>query len=303
MKNQSFKNLIILATLLLNFFASETKAALFYFEPEKGEYSRGDVFLVNLMVDTQGERINAGQLEITFPQDKIEVLEISEGDSIFTFWPQRPSFSNETGKIFLVGGVPFGFEGKGKILKVVFLVNFSENEKGFAEINLSPDSQILLNDGQGTRAKLETKKAVFSLFSKPAKVPKNEWEKEIKEDKIPPEPFTITLGKDPFIFDGKYFIAFNTIDKQTGIDHYEIKEGKRPWKRGESPYLLADQSLRSKILVKAVDKAGNERIAELLPIFPPKPFYLTLKFWAIVSLFLFLIGLILISQKIRKKFY
>ncbi|MCK9351673.1 MAG: hypothetical protein M0P76_02710, partial [Candidatus Pacebacteria bacterium] len=67
-------------------------------------------------------------------------------------------------------------------------------------------------------------------------------------------------------------------DKQSGIGRYEVME-TNPWKFGflpstdketswvpaESPYILKDQNLRSKILVKAIDKIGNERIVEFNP--------------------------------------
>lgn len=38
------------------------------------------------------------------------------------------------------------------------------------------------------------------------------------------------------------------------------------WQKGESPYLLTDQSLKSIIKVRAVDKAGNERIETISPV-------------------------------------
>lgn len=95
-------------------------------------------------------------------------------------------------------------------------------------------------------------------------------------DGTPPEPFEPEIAKDPSMFEGKYFLSFATTDKTSGIDHYEIIEADRrgyqrrttrkaEWKIGESPYLLEDQSLRSIIKVKAVDKAGNEKIAEIIP--------------------------------------
>jgi subtilase family serine protease len=38
-----------------------------------------------------------------------------------------------------------------------------------------------------------------------------------------------------------------------------------PWVTAQSPYVLDDQSLNSTIRVKAIDKAGNEFIATLVP--------------------------------------
>ena len=76
----------------------------------------------------------------------------------------------------------------------------------------------------------------------------------------------------------KYNVVFNTTDKQTGIDHYKVIEepiskfaafewgrANAPWIVARSPYQLKDQSLNSTIRVKAVDKAGNEYVATLLP--------------------------------------
>ena len=94
-------------------------------------------------------------------------------------------------------------------------------------------------------------------------------------DTLPPEPFEITIGQNPSIFAGQYFLTFAAVDKTSGIDHFEILEtrkGKGKWERGESPYLLKDQSLTSIIKVKAVDKAGNERIAEIVPPLNPFPY-------------------------------
>jgi hypothetical protein len=38
-----------------------------------------------------------------------------------------------------------------------------------------------------------------------------------------------------------------------------------PWVKANSPYVLKDQTLNSIIRVKAVDKAGNEYVATLVP--------------------------------------
>jgi hypothetical protein len=73
-------------------------------------------------------------------------------------------------------------------------------------------------------------------------------------------------------------VTFSTTDKQTGIDYYEVREtderGNIPgtreapqWTRvpANEPYVLLDQNLESLVEVRAVDKAGNERIASLSP--------------------------------------
>ncbi len=96
-------------------------------------------------------------------------------------------------------------------------------------------------------------------------------------DTVPPELFEPKIGQDPSLFTGKHFLSFNTADKTSGIDYYEVKEQPRifgiaqtgKWQKQKSPYLLTDQSLNSIIKIKAVDKAGNARIAEIVPSYKP----------------------------------
>jgi len=141
-------------------------------------------------------------------------------------------------------------------------------------------SQVLLNDGFGTPANLKTQTGVFNILSGIPDIPKKEWEQELKKDITSPEQFEIEISRDQTMFSGKYFIIFSTTDKETGVDYYQVKEGKRGWKTAESPYLLEEQGLTSIIKVKAVDKAGNERIAELPAQRQPLPW------WIIVIIFI-----------------
>ena len=146
----------------------------------------------------------------------------------------------------------------------------------------------------GTEANLRLKAGQYKILKE--KSSKRVLEKKLTEDKIPPEPFGILVLKDPQVFEGKYFITFNTQDKQTGIDHYEVKEGNKDWKIAESPYLLEDQKLQSIIKVKAIDKAGNERVVEFSPYLPKKPPFL-LYFIVFV---LVLVGVSIIWQIIKR---
>jgi hypothetical protein len=102
----------------------------------------------------------------------------------------------------------------------------------------------------------------------------NPWQDSVTTDNVIPEKFSITLERTTNAFSNDYFVVFNTTDKQSGIDHYEVIEeplnsknlfgwgaATAPWVVAKSPYVLEDQSLNSTIRVKAIDKAGNEYIA------------------------------------------
>jgi hypothetical protein len=290
--NSRFK-IIVSSIFIFIFIPLVAKGAILYFEQSKGEYHLGDTFIVDLRIDTEGECINTVKAIISFPKDLLEAKDFSTGNSILNLWIENPKIDQKEGLISFVGGIPGGFCGplpgepeKPNLLgRIIFRVVSRDVSRILAQVAFRNDSQVLLNDGFGTPAKLTLKEAVFTILPEKAEVPKEEWQEELAKDDIPPEPFEIKISQDPNIFGGKYFIVFSTTDKQTGIDHYEVAEQRRTlrqttlnWKRAENPYLLEDQSLNSIIKVKAVDKAGNERIAEYIP--PKKPF----PYWVIIPL-------------------
>jgi hypothetical protein len=278
------------------------KGAILYLEPSSGEYQPGDTFLVEVKIDTEEECINTVEANLSFSQDILKAVDFSQGDSILTLWVKSPEINQEKGEISFSGGIPGGYCGRipgdpgasnllGKIVFRIPGMMVRELGENIAEIKFLDTSQILLNDGLGTKAKLTSQEASFEILSK-LEPSKDEWKEELGKDDIPPELFEIEINQTPTIFEGKYFITFSTTDKQTGIDYYEVKEGDRDWQEVESPYLLEDQDLKSIIKVKAVDKSGNERIAEYLPEIPKNPLY-----WIIIPI---LVGVGIIWWIIRK---
>lgn len=264
--NMAFKKAIFLGLIFFGtFFSFSTKAALLNFELNKKEGKKGEIFFATLKIDTEGEKINAGQVEILFEKKELEVVEVLKKDSVFSLWPKEPSFSNQEGKISFVGGVPRGFEGKGNLIVILFKVISETKNSKKIKIEISKDSLLLLNDGLGTPAFLKKNSAEFFVLPKENFVEKENLEKILEKDNTPPEPFEIILAKTPLIFENQYFICFFAIDFQTGIDHYEISEdGGKTWiKTNFNFYLLKNQSLDSQILVKAVDKGQQERISIL----------------------------------------
>ena len=295
---QIFLGLIFICTI-----PTLTEAAVLYLEPAEGEYHQSDTFIAEVRINPEGECINTIQADLTFLKDILEVEDLSAGNSIISVWIKNPEYSNETGFISFAGGIPGGYCGglpgspeKSNLLgKIIFKVKEVRWQQQ-GEIKFLETSQVLLNDGLGTPAKLTTKGAIFTILPGVPRVSKKEWQEELERDKIPPEPFKIKISQDPLTFEGKYFITFFTTDKQTGVDYYEVKEGKKDWQKAVSPYVLEDQSLKDIIKVRAVDKAGNKRIVEYLPPTAEKSF----PWWIIIILVG--IGLIWwISRKLKIK--
>ncbi len=224
------------------------------------------------------------ETNLKFPADILQAVDFSQGNSILTLWVKPPTIEPAAGAISLAGGIPGGYCGKvlgdltqsNLLGRAVFRVAANPTQNS-ARLTLDENSRVFLNDGLGTTVKPQIKGAVFDISAeKPTASPQNQWQTEIKNDVIAPETFKIEIGRDPSIFDGQYFITFSTVDKQTGLDRYEVKEGFWPWRKTASPYLLKNQRLTDIIKVKAVDKAGNERIATLGPLKKPSPYYRTI---------------------------
>jgi hypothetical protein len=246
-----------------------------------------DTFIVTIRINTEGECINAVSSQIKFDPSVLKVVDFSTGQSLFSLWTEQPSVEKKNGIISFSGGIPGGYCGRiagdpgltNIIGKAVF-TPVETLEKSSLPIQTKIEmvnAEVLLNDGMGTKADLFSHNLALIIADKGG-APKNEWLSEVRGDTIAPELFSMEVFRDPNIQAGKYFIAWASTDKQSGIDHYEILE-TNPWKFGfftgdnrksywtvaESPYFLKDQNLRSKIMVKAIDKMGNERIAEYNP--------------------------------------
>jgi len=302
-KVQKFKVIILLSIFSFLFSLSHTQAAQLNLTSQVQELGGGQQFRVDLMLDAQGQSINAVEGEIVFPNELLELEDIRDGDSIINLWIERPRAPRET---VFSGVIPGGFEGvlspyyegyrPGKIFSLIFQAK-SVGE-GIVEVK---NAQALLHDGLGTSTELS-----ISTFSFAIRETGREIEREplVEKDTDLPEPFTPQIAKEPTIFDGKYFVVFVTQDKGSGIDHYEMQENRkekienRKWIEAESPYVLKDQALKSSIYVKAVDRAGNERIA-VIP--PENELSLYEKYFIWIIILVGILGLIFLSILWRKR--
>jgi hypothetical protein len=284
----------------------EVRSLYFGTSPEvSSALLRGEFIVVPIYLDTQFEEINAVEVYVNF-SDNLVFRDYLDGKSVITHWIEKPRVVEQSslhGKSHVVvpsahymasqitfsGIVAGGVSGRN--LNLVELI-FEAKESGMAKIEIDENSKVLLNDGLGTKTKLIALSQSFNILNVES-LPRSEiallrglsrselalLREKIKiQDNFPPEPFKIYLAKNKEIFNGKYYITFETKDKQSGIAYYEIIEKpinfiflSKPdiqnlsFKKAESPYVLEDQSLRSYVIVKAVDKAGNERVEILYP--------------------------------------
>lgn len=274
-----FAHVTALCIGLVFVFPGILHAAELYLDPQQGTYGPGDTFIALVRLDNAGECVNAANVELSYPTDVLRAVDFSRGDSIFSMWAVEPLLDTTKGLVSFAGGIPGGYCGRIEgdpslsniIGKVVFTVIGSPEKK--ASIDFVSSTHVYLNDGAGTMAALTTRGTSISV-SATSTATENPWLKEIKEDTVPPETFTIEVESTAGVFGGKYYAVFTTIDKQSGLDHFEIREGNG-WRTITSPYVLRQQSLLAigPIEIRAVDKAGNVRVGEYTQeVLPPRQF-------------------------------
>ena len=223
-------------------------------------------FEVGVFLNTHNESINAIEAEVRFPSEHMELEGFYDGNSIVNLWIQKPAIISN-GVVSFSGIIPGGINiQKGYLFSIVF-----KTIKAGEAVVSTKQEKILLNDGNGSEAKVIKAPIIINIEDK-----KTSADFIPLYDSVAPEVFEPTIANDPNLFDGKWFLIFITQDKGSGIDHYEVMENrpvgslislfsKQQWKVAESPYVLQDQTFKSYIFVKAVDGAGNERIATVKP--------------------------------------
>lgn len=269
---------VLLFAIFCLLFSSPAMAAEFYFGSHGQEVAVGQTFEVGVFLNTEGQFINAFEGAVAVPSDRLEVSDVREGGSIVSVWIEKPHVVNH--EVVFSGIIPGGYAGERGYL---FSMILRARAAGEATIT-THNNQVLLHDGTGTAAALRISPLVVRIKETgivPALV--------LPIDTEPPESFAPEIARDPGVFEGRWFLVFAAQDKRAGIDRYEVQENTRQkienkkWTVAESPYVLQDQKLRSFVYVKAVDKAGNERIAVAAPRYP-LPWYARPEIWGIILL-------------------
>jgi len=256
-------NIFISCLILLS--PGIASAATILLQAAPATVGAGDTVRVDVLINS-AIATNAFSGTLHYPPETLEPIAVIDGNSIVSMWITRPQLANASASIVFAGITPGGFSGTGGIL---FSLLFKAKEAGSAGISVK-DIEVLRNDGAGGKEPTMSRPLIFSVrqtssggYTEPA-------------DQIPPESFAAFLGDDPQLFDGRSYLVFTALDKGSGVDRYLIAESRWPsflfrifplvWHETASPYAVANQDLTSTVYIKAVDRAGNERLS----IYPPE---------------------------------
>lgn len=283
--------IILTAAFFLSALCGPGALASQFFFSKAGPYSlsAGDEFQLDVSINSRGASLNALQGKIIFPPDLLELENINTEKSIINLWVEQPAVKNSSAGTLIFSGItPGGFQAADAN---VFSLFFKARQAGQGEIILQ-DQQALINDGTGT----DSLPSAAALTVNVGNANPGAGAITISEppDNLPPEDFTPQIVNDPNLFSGQNVLIFNAQDKETGINHYEVKEQKTfsflgitfntgDWQMAVSPYLLKDQKLESDIYAKAVDNAGNEKIETIVAVRPVR-WYENFIIWSIIIL-------------------
>src|SRR5258708_93009 len=143
-------------------------ASSLFVNPVSGTFSVGSTFDVSILLDTQGKSINALQVYLQFPPDKLQVVSPSTGRSIVDVWTVPPKYDNNSGQIDLEGGIPGGIIASRGVLTTI---TFRVKSVGEARIKFLDKSKIYLNNGLATEDLSQTGNVVYNLILPPPQGP------------------------------------------------------------------------------------------------------------------------------------
>lgn len=157
---------LAVATLLLGG-SSVVHATTISISPSVGTFTVGSTFDASVFINTQGESVNAVDIYLYFPPDKLQIVSPVASQSVVGVWTNPIRYNNQTGSAHFQGGIPGGLNvSQGLISSLTFRVR----QVGSAIVRLSEEnSKVLLNDGKGTNVLNNVQSGIYSLrFPPPA---------------------------------------------------------------------------------------------------------------------------------------
>ncbi|MDZ4231869.1 MAG: cohesin domain-containing protein [Candidatus Pacearchaeota archaeon] len=142
-------------------------ASVLSFIPQAQDAYEGENLVAEVRLNTEGESVNALNMQIVFPTDILGFVDFSSGGSVFPLPVHGPDYEEKTGTVSFQAGVPNGYRGEGVIGRIFF----QAKTPGFAVLRFEESTQVLLNDGAGTPAGLSFFTGEYTILKKPAGLP------------------------------------------------------------------------------------------------------------------------------------
>lgn len=249
---------------------------------------RSGLVVFDVMLDPEGEAINAFSGTLSFPGDIASVELIDTVSSVAPLWVTRPKESSNTfsdGKIeaniFFEGVVPGGFDGirspyyEGKRAGKIFTLVLRPKAQGEGILAFK-DSLVLRNDGKATPAFVTTRIATITIpdlktLPNVPKVKLTGSQKEYEEAKE--KTLDAYIVKDDALAEGRFVVLIEDDTSRHTIVGYRVAESKSAitrdvpffeWKDASSPFILSFQKRDRFIHVQSMYADGT-RTTKIIP--------------------------------------
>jgi|CXWL01.1.fsa_nt_gi hypothetical protein len=133
------------------------------FSPRQASFVEGSTFEVPLLIDTKGVSVNTLNITVRYDADMLSITNPAGGTSIIGLWLEPPSYDNQRGTASYVGAVPNGIVTSSGIIGTI---TFKAKKTGTAVVRVQEDSEVLLNDGFGSQARVEYGSARYTIVQK-----------------------------------------------------------------------------------------------------------------------------------------
>ncbi len=257
--------IILTCALAFFFFGSQAHAAdsKIYFDAPATVAKNSDI-AVNLFIDTT-EPINAFDIEIAFPKDKLKFINSANAGSIIDVWQPKPTLL-PNGNIHLAGGILTSYVGtKGLLVKL----SFRAMAEGTVKITFTK-SNVYIADGKGSVLPLtpiSSNIAITQAVDVPTPAAGGQTVVvnnpiPLVEDNTKPEIlFEETLSP----VDHSRLLVFRVTDKESGIVKTEMRYKKwfsyGEWQDAENPTVYPDGAW--KVELRATNGANLSAIKDL----------------------------------------
>ncbi|TSC76188.1 MAG: Uncharacterized protein G01um101431_809 [Parcubacteria group bacterium Gr01-1014_31] len=142
------------------FWGGVVHAASLSIGPATGTVTVDSTFDISLFVNTEGDTVNALEVSVSFPPDKLQLVSPTAGKSVIELWTGPPRFNNLTGRIDLQGGIPGGLKvSQGQVIKLTFRAR----SVGTALVKFLDNSKVLNHDGRGTDVLGSTSNGIYQI--------------------------------------------------------------------------------------------------------------------------------------------
>lgn len=131
--------------------------------PRSATFVVGSTFDIPILLNTKGGSINGIEIRLNYDKNKLAIIQPSGGKSIVGIWVEPPKYNNTNGTASYVGVIPDGIVTNSGLIGTI---TFKALSTGSASVSIASNSRILLNNGLGSEAYLNTIKAEYVIIPK-----------------------------------------------------------------------------------------------------------------------------------------